>query len=206
MKGLLLTVAGLVPLVLFGCGKGADDSSATRDRSAPAAAKREGDKGGSSGLTSWLWSSSRSRAKTEEGQQASAGGPERKPEPEAKADPGQKPEPEARPQPERKPEPEAKPERQPRQPAGQEMSLAKQQAQQNLLRAEQAFRQAQAFYDADYKRYEMERNMALQTNGRRGAMGIKPLVPTPPDRSLAMRLEASRQAYLEAKRVFDNTP
>jgi hypothetical protein len=82
---------------------------------------------------------------------------------------------------------------------------AKQLAKQRLDEAAMAYKEARALYDADETRYVQERNLALATNGNRGAMGLPPLMVRPVDPVLSARMNAAFQLYREAKRVYEET-
>jgi tetratricopeptide (TPR) repeat protein len=85
-------------------------------------------------------------------------------------------------------------------------SPAKERARLAMLQAEANYKQALAMYEAEYQRYVQQRNTALQQSGRMRAAGVRPPPVQPPDRTLAMKKDAAYRAYLQAKKVYEQTP
>lgn len=86
------------------------------------------------------------------------------------------------------------------------MSPAKRQAYQRMLQAEANFKQASALYEADYRRYELQRNTYQAQAPKAAAMGIKLRPPDPPDRQLEQQMRVAEAAFVQIRRQFEQTP
>jgi tetratricopeptide (TPR) repeat protein len=86
------------------------------------------------------------------------------------------------------------------------MSPAKRQAYQDMLQAEARFRQVKALFEAESRSYELMRNSYLQQAGRAAASGVRMQPPTAPDGRLQQQLNEVQAAYVQARRIFEQTP